>query len=309
MVTGFREPDGTLIVCSFGPRTIDAFSDYINLAGSNRKTILDALLIDAKKSGIPSNVIFVLRQISQFNGVNESGLANLEELEIWRVKDNGRLSLFSTMMQITDWSISLNHFDKAATKWKQAVDLAEKIKAETPNRPITSLSMSLQNIGRSFANKNQLGKAGEVYIVAYKMSLHEREYQAQMIAKAIEELAVKYQESGDTASGESLMTNVLELTKAERGSDSLLERMWLIKLADFYAASGDKVKTKKACVAFLASVNKPGLSVSKATMDDMEKHAQALKRNGFSSEAELVSKKLHELESHQCDMTESVKKK
>jgi hypothetical protein len=113
----------------------------------------------------------------------------------------------------------------------------------------------------------------------------------------------------DTASGESLLRNVLELTKAERGSDSLLERMWLIKLADFYAASGDKVKAKNTCVAFLASVSKPGLSVSKATMDDMETHVQALKRNGFSSEAELVLKKLHELESHQCDMTDSVKHK
>ncbi len=311
MVAGFPDPDDPQnFHCTLGSRTINAFSDYFNSAGSNRKTMLDALLRDAKASAKPSNVIFVLRQINQFNPVNESGLANLEEIEKWKIKENDPLLLFSTMMQIADWSIYLNQFDKAATKWKQAVDLAEKAQLQSPNRPINSVSMSLQHIGRSFAAKNQLGKAAEVYIVAYKMSLHEpKEYQAQMIAKAIEELAVKYQESGDTASGESLLRNVLELSKAERGSDSLLERMWLIKLADFYAASGDKVKAKNACVAFLASVNKPGLSVSKATMDDMEKHVQALKRNGFSSQAELVLKKLHELESHQCDMTDSVKHK
>jgi len=311
MVAGFQDPDDpTNFRCTWGSTTIDAFSDYLNLAGSNRKSILDALLTDAKASAKPSNVILVLRQTNQFSPVSESGLANLEEIEEWKIKENDPVLLFSTMMQIADWSINLNQFDKAVTKWKQAVDLAEKVKLQTPNRRISSLPMSLQNIGKAFANKNQLGKAGDVYIVAYKMSLHEpREYQAQMIAKAIEELAVKYREVGDTASGESLLRNVLELSKAERGSDSLLERMWLIKLADFYADSGEKVKAKNACVSFLASVSKPGLSVSKATMDDMEKHVQALKRDGFSSEAELVLKKLHELESHQCEMTDPVKNK
>jgi hypothetical protein len=252
----------------------------------------------------------VLRRIDQLNPVNEGSLSTLEEIENWTIKENNPSLLFLMKMQIADRAIYLNQFDKAATKWKQAADLAEKARLQTANRLMYSPSMSLQSIGRSFANKTQLSNAGEVYIAAYKMSLHEhREYQAQTIAKPIEELAVKYQESGDTASGESLLRNVLELSKAERGSDSLLERMWLIKLADFYAASGEKAKAKEACVAFLASLNKPGLTVSTATMDDMEKHVQVLKRNGFSSEAELVAKKLHALESQQCAITNSVKHK
>ncbi len=239
MVAGFPDPDDPKnFGCTFGSTTIDAFSDYVNLAGSNRKTIFDALLSDAKASAKPSNVIFVLHQINPANPVDESGLSNLEEIEEWKIKENDPSLLFSAMMQTADWSIWLNHFDKAEMKWKQAVDLAEKMKLQTPNRPVYALSMSLANLGSSFANKNQLAKAGEVYTVAYKMSLHEpNEYQAQMVAKAIEGLALKYQAAGDAVSGESLLTNVLELSKAERGSDSLLERMWLIKLADFYAAA------------------------------------------------------------------------
>ena len=217
MVAGFPDPDyfqGSH--CGYTPP--DAISDLLNFSGSDRKGTLDALIVEAKASTKPSTVIFLLRQINPT--LDESGLANLEEIEKWKIKENDPALLFSTMMQIVDRSIYLNQFDKAATKWKQAVDLAEKAKLQTPNRPIYSLSMSLQNIGNSFASKNQLGKASEVYVVAYKMSLHEpKEYQAQMISKAIEELAVKYRQLGDTTSGESLLRHVLELSKAERGSD------------------------------------------------------------------------------------------
>jgi len=307
MVFGFPDPDDlNSSHCTMGLTTIDAYGDYTRVVGSNQRTVLEELLKDAKASGKPTNVIFVLRTMNQFSGVNEGSLSTLEEIEKWKIKANNPMLLFCTMMQIADWNVYFNHFDKAEQKWKQAVDLVSTDSLQKSRQRIPSLSGYLKNLGKAFTEKDQLGKAGDVYIAAYGMALHEpKEYQAQTIAKAIDVLSAKYREQGDEASGESLLKTALRLSKAERGSDSLLERMWLIKLADFYATAGEKEKTKIACSAFMNSINKPGLTVSKVTVEGMEEHVKLLTKTGFLSEANVVANKLNELESQQCHVTGS----
>ncbi len=301
IVAGFPDPDGNHItVCTMGPRPLDALTDLMYQNNSDKKAVIDILLADAKASSKPTSVIYFM-QFSNPISVDERGLANLEEIEEWKIKANNPPLLFAHMLRISDWMIHLNQFDKAAAKWKQAVALAETAKTQSPKMLNYSATVRLQNVGAAFVKKNQMSKAADVYTVAYKLALNEpKEYSAQTIAKSIDTLASKYVEAGDTASGESLLNSVLEISRAERGSDSLLERMWLIKLADFFAQRGDKAKTKSACSAFFDSINKPGLTVSASTIDDMRKHLTVLKNYGFSSEASSVEKKLHELDAHQC---------
>lgn len=304
MVDGFADQEERGYHHSHGFDRLDAFNDYLSLSGPDRKRAKDELLSEAKASGKASNVIFVLRRIDDSSPFNESRLANLDEIEKWVVIENNPSRLYPLMMQIADWNIWFNHFDKGAEKWKQAIEVAEKSKLQRKDWPMSSLSPYLQRTGASFVYKKQLDKAAEVYVVAYKLSLEgPSEFQAQMVAKDIDALALKFQESGDTGFGEALLNNVLKLSRAKRGVDSLLERMWLMKLADFYATCGDQVKAKKACATFLASVNKPGLSVSRNTMDEMEKHVRILRKAGLSTEATLVEKKLTALEAQQCVMS------
>jgi|JI6StandDraft_1071083.scaffolds.fasta_scaffold00072_54 hypothetical protein len=305
MVDGFADPEERGYHHSHSFDRLDAFNDYLSLSGLDRKRAQDELLSEAKASGKASNVIFVLRHVDALSPFSEARLTRLEEIAKWAAKENNPSHFYSIMLEIASWNIEFDHFDKAAAKWKQTIGIAEKERGKTPNYKVYYLSAPLQNLGRAFIVKKQLVKANEVYVVAYKLAMESpSEYQAQMVANEIEALAAKYHELGDAASGEVLLNHVLALSRAKRGVDSLLERMCLIKLADFYATCGDHAKAKNTCTAFLASVNKPGLSVSRTTMDDMEKHVRVLKKVGLSTEATLVEKKLIALEAKQCVMSD-----
>ncbi len=311
MVAGFQDPDGPrMYICGIGRRPTEALEDYCGPSSSRTtEASLNELLIEAKASNKPSNMVFILSRLDQFNHTNKEKVTALEELELWKAKENDPSLLFSSMIRTAEMYVQMKQFEKATIKWKAAVSQAEStnLSAKGMSFPVSGY---LDRLGGEFMHDGQLAGARELYIAAYKQALHEpRDLNTQRLVMGIESLAAKYRDSGDIASGAALMDQILQLSTIERGADSLLEREWLLKLADYYATSGQKDKAKKACAEFLASINKPGMTVSKVTKDEMVEHARILNENGYTSEAALIDKKLKELEGQQCTVMESASAK
>ncbi|MBI2811848.1 MAG: hypothetical protein HYX67_13610 [Candidatus Melainabacteria bacterium] len=307
---------------------VQPFEDFRNFLGQDNSKELLAL---AKASNIPSNVVFVLKAIGSTRyawhsvPIENFDSSCLAEIEVWTAKENSPVLLFGSMLATAKAYIQEGKFDQAVEKWKSALALVQQSIVddneknserradrrlnrnwETPvavKRTLESseVAAALTLLGPLFEHVGRLSDAQDIYLTSYKLAPN-ADSRTQSIGINVECLAKNFRSAGDKDAGAKLIGKFLELAKEHNGVNSFQWRRWQIKLANYYATGGEKELAKRACAELMASIDKESTNVSKQTRDAMVEHAYILKANGFDSEAELVERKVAELEKYDHDM-------
>ncbi len=298
MISGFEDPAAGPWHSNCGG-TRWAFDDLCGYFGNQLPGVIDDLLTYARASKKKSNIIYVLDHMLQ-GRVDDKRIAILEEMETLRSENANKSLLFGSMLRTADTYAYLKHWDKAMSKCKAALAVAQSA-AEGGTRNAFPASGSFYNIGRSFEAGGQLTDAAELYCMAYKQSLNgDSDAIIQMNLRSIDGLIKTYEGKHDISAGAQLLTNLSEISKAKLGPYNTFTRSWLMKLSTFYLNAGDQVKGKHVYSELADSLFKPGMSMSKANEESLVEYSRTLKETGCKIEAAKVDEKLKELELKHC---------
>ncbi|HEY9777192.1 MAG TPA: hypothetical protein V6C81_25745 [Planktothrix sp.] len=290
---GFERDDRTALaeLLSFDTRRAPGEKDVL--------AALDELISEAKLTGKPGNVDQLLtRRIAMTKSAAEKAALS-EELETWIAKEGAPTYTFEGMLRTAEFYIAADQFDKATEKWKAAIEMRGKSPTQL---------WDLDGIARRFAEKSQLSRASDCYLVALKLGTPERlRDDDDHILKGINTLASKFRDADDIAGGGALLDQALAICKDKDGEDSTIVREQILKVAQFYAISREKAKVKTFCDEYLALIDKPGRSVSTLTIVEMNRTTQILKNNGCGADAQRLNDLASILEANNCKVPASAR--
>lgn len=296
MVRGFNDPvtEGFQSNCGGTSWAFDELFGYFAPSES-----LDEALSMARASGNSSNVIFVLEQ-KKTRCRDADRIAVEEELERLRANYPDKEALISSMLETANTLVYFKRWDEAMRKCKGALAVYQSTSSGKARMPF-SLSGSFYNLASSFRTAGRIADASELTLMAYRQSVQEdRDVFIKMNLRCIDELLNSYDSAHDTAAAAKLLAELLSITRSTLGPDNTFTRMWLMRISAFYLKNGDVGKAKKYYQELVASLFKPGLSVSKDNEEDLLVYLNALNHHGCLSESAKISGKLKELEQKHC---------
>lgn len=253
---------------------------------------------------------------------SSASAVSLEEQERSLLNGNDPAKLSEVMLKIAVNYISLKEYEKAEEKWMAALAKMQDLVFDDRDPAVhkcvmaslrrihdrrrlvyeryyynglgltrSKFAANLLPVARSFELAGQLQRDGKVLVAAYEFSLASDEFGLRAKIDA-DILARLFRESGDTESGAKLFNRLIGVAQKYRGARSQEVGSWQIRLADYFAESGQTKRTKQVCAEFMRTLDSIPLPPSKPMLDDMASDVYYLQKNGFKVEAGRVDRKL-----------------
>jgi tetratricopeptide (TPR) repeat protein len=314
MVNGFDDPLAATSWhshCGIGRTPVGALDDYLGFQGRiigsrpDSKTFakLEQLISEAKASNKPASVVFLLIALQNARGFNEARIDSLEELEIWRAKENDPRVLLLSMLQTEDSYLFYKKYDKFLSKWEAVKALHKQLKDTQRKKQVLypALSGTASAFGDRLVADGQLKTAGQFFLEAYNYSLQEgREYPISTARERLAKFAIKSADSGDTQSGKDLLTKCLDMAQSQFGDDAGETRAWLIAIAEYYIKTNQAKDAESTLKSLITSINKPGMSIAPKTREQLLDLKKLLTDKVYADEAKKIEKRLASLDAEQC---------